>query len=214
MLRMLVDKVESAQEQMRNVSRELETLRKSQAHGGSCKAVPFVYFKFLIAIYIVNFLSHSSKKPRAVSFYANASTSFLWSQEEGLTLVCLRSHIHSHSWPEDPQWCEVPCENSSKMLSQKPEVSKCQWYLNESLHYKKKSQKSLVKKHIFILTNCFQTFISHNSICDIDSVLLSVFMKKLCKSKGFIVSPRILSAFDLLVDYHAVYIQFTAFLVM
>lgn len=57
MLRALVDKAESTQEQMGSLSREMEILSKNQVYGGSCKAVPFVCFKFLRMICIVNFLS-------------------------------------------------------------------------------------------------------------------------------------------------------------
>lgn len=110
MLRVLVDKVESTQEQMGNVSRNMEMLRNYKVHGDSCKVVPFIYFKFLIAIYIVNFLSLFSKKSRAVSFYANTSPSFLWSQEGDLTLVCLQSYIHNTVGQKTHKYCEVPCD--------------------------------------------------------------------------------------------------------
>lgn len=110
MQRVLVDKVESTQEQLGNVSRDMEILRNYQVHGDSCKAVPYVYFKFLMAIYTVNFLSLFSKKPRAVSFYANTSTSFLWSQEGDFTLVCLQSYIHNAVGQKTHKYCEVSCD--------------------------------------------------------------------------------------------------------
>lgn len=87
MLRVLMDKVDSTQEQMGNVSREMEILNKNQVHGACCKAKLFVCFKCLSTICVVNFLSRSSEKPRAMSFYTNTSTSILWSQEESPTFT-------------------------------------------------------------------------------------------------------------------------------
>lgn len=96
MLRALVNKVENTREQIGNVSREMEILRKNQVHGACCKAKLFVYFKVLSMICIVNFLSLSSKKPRAVNYTNSTSASILWSQEESptfTTTVDQKTHI-------------------------------------------------------------------------------------------------------------------------
>lgn len=88
-----MNKVDSTQEQMGSEAAKWKSEERTEYGVAVIRLCPLSVSHF----YVVNFLSLSSKKPRAVKSYADTSISILLSQEESL-----RSYIHNHSLLEDP----------------------------------------------------------------------------------------------------------------